>query len=79
LYEQTINYSILCLKVFRPHYILLSMLLYLVQDDGLLHTTCGTPNYVAPEVIMHIKPYNGNPRLILLRLFFVRTMIVQIF
>jgi serine/threonine protein kinase len=23
----------------------------LLQADGLLHTTCGTPNYVAPEVI----------------------------
>jgi hypothetical protein len=24
---------------------------FLVQDDGLLHTSYGTPNYVAPEVM----------------------------
>ncbi|GAQ84395.1 SNF1-related protein kinase [Klebsormidium nitens] len=36
----------------------LSALPMQVQDDGLLHTTCGTPNYVAPEVL-NDKGYDG--------------------
>ncbi|KAL4329372.1 hypothetical protein AHAS_Ahas13G0293500 [Arachis hypogaea] len=36
----------------------LSALPQQVREDGLLHTTCGTPNYVAPEVV-HNKGYDG--------------------
>nr|GMD09689.1 CBL-interacting serine/threonine-protein kinase 23-like [Ipomoea batatas] len=36
----------------------LSALPQQVREDGLLHTKCGTPNYVAPEVINN-KGYDG--------------------
>ncbi|XP_077221105.1 CBL-interacting protein kinase 23-like isoform X2 [Tasmannia lanceolata] len=36
----------------------LSALPQQVREDGLLHTTCGTPNYVAPEVVNN-KGYDG--------------------
>jgi len=36
----------------------LSALPQQIREDGLLHTTCGTPNYVAPEVI-NDKGYDG--------------------
>ncbi|CAI0544824.1 unnamed protein product [Linum tenue] len=40
----------------------LSALPQQVREDGLLHTTCGTPNYVAPEALLQVinnKGYDG--------------------
>eukprot|EP00270_Netrium_digitus_P005134 TRINITY_DN1669_c0_g1_i1.p1 TRINITY_DN1669_c0_g1~~TRINITY_DN1669_c0_g1_i1.p1 ORF type:complete len:455 (+),score=105.47 TRINITY_DN1669_c0_g1_i1:157-1521(+) len=37
----------------------LSALPQQVRDDGLLHTTCGTPNYVSPEVLKD-RGYDGE-------------------
>lgn len=34
------------------------MWLLTLQEDGLLHTTCGTPNYVAPEVSLNSDLYD---------------------
>ncbi|KAG9149146.1 hypothetical protein Leryth_003146 [Lithospermum erythrorhizon] len=36
----------------------LSALPHHFGDDGLLHTTCGSPNYVAPEILSN-RGYNG--------------------
>lgn len=36
----------------------LSALPHQIREDGLLHTVCGTPNYVAPEVLEN-KGYDG--------------------
>ncbi|KAL5972427.1 CBL-interacting serine threonine-protein kinase 9-like [Asimina triloba] len=36
----------------------LSALPQQIKEDGLLHTTCGTPNYVAPELVLELLERN---------------------